>query len=65
MISLLQFGDGFLYDVIERWIEINQSVKYCDVLFFAMLPKLIKQYSVIINFFLEKKALSNLVKNFY
>ena len=51
MISLLQFGDGFLYDVIERWIEINQSVKYCDVLFFAMLPKLIKQYSVIINFF--------------
>jgi len=55
MISLLQFGDGFLYDVIERWIEINQSVKYCDVLFFAMLPKLIKQNSVIINFFLEKK----------
>jgi len=28
---------GFLYDVIERWIEINQSVKYCgtDMLFFC------------------------------
>ena len=62
-------GDRFLYDVLERWIDINHSVRYYDVLCFraviTMLHiKLTKQNSVIIHSFSRKKHFQNLVKTF-
>ena len=60
MIGLLQPVNkpviGFLYDVTESWMEINQSVKYCDVLCFVAAQQLNKSKWCHNNFLLKKRA---------
>ena len=53
---------GFLYDVIEGWMEINQSVKYCDVLFLSGQQQVNKAKQCR-TFFLENNALLKPSKN--
>jgi len=53
---------GFLYDVIEGWMEINQSVKYCGVLFLSGQQQVNKAKQCR-TFFLENNALLKPSKN--